>query len=141
MSQESKLLQEILIYDHRGAVKAVAEKAVCAESTVYSNMDGKANPSVWVLKAAFLVTEDPRLKALFEPEGWELVRKAGTVRAEKSVEGEALDVVAAVGRFVETYRTAMADRMLTIKEMAELLKHIDKVELELAELKAAVKGE
>jgi hypothetical protein len=138
MSAESELLSEILKYEHRGSVKAVAQAAVCAESTIYSNMDGKANPSVWVIKAAFEVTGDPRLKKLLEPDGWELVRKKGTVESDKPVEAEAMDVVVCVGDFVEDYRRKMDDGRLETHEAVALLGKIATLKTELDELEAAV---
>jgi hypothetical protein len=138
MSDVSELLKEILVYEHRGAAYEVAKVAGMAYRTVMDYTDGKCNPPVKVISAAFLVTRDVRLKHLLEPDGWELVRKKGTVESDKPVEAEAMDVVVCVGDFVEDYRRKMDDGRLETHEAVALLGKIAALKTELDELEAAV---
>ena len=140
MSIESELLREILVYDNRGSAYAVAEKAGLAYRTVMDQTDGKVNASVQVIKAAWLVTKDPRLKVILEPEGWELVPKASVLAPTKPIEAEATDVVIEVTSFIAEHRIAIEDGRIDRKEHLDLRKRIQKAKNELEELDKALDG-
>ena len=138
---QAELLKEILVYDTRGLGVLVAEKAGLAYRTVMDNTDLRANPNVEVIKAAWLVSGDPRLKKLLEPEGYELMPKACDVRPTKSVEGEATDVSIAKARLLEAYRNASADGDIDRKESIDIERFMDQLDREHEEFKVRIRME
>jgi len=81
-----------------------------------------------------------RLKHLLEPDGWELVRKKGTVTSDKPVEAEAMDLVVRVGEFVEDFRKRIEDGEICKHDELALEKGLAKMECELAEIRASIKN-
>ena len=140
MGDEARLLQEILVTGDRDLTKEVALVAGKSRAWVSEQYYKNINSSIHCIKAAWLVTGDPRLKKLLEPDGWEL-RKVVAAASTKGVEQEALDLIVSVSEFVKTYRAAYADDRLTPQEKVALLTSVKDVEIELAELKSAVGGE
>ena len=141
MNPHAELLKSILMSDdayERGITKRVAEEACTALSTVYTACDGRNNPSVEIIRAAFVVTNDPRLKGILEPRGWELVRCRDAVCPQHDVEGEAIDVTSAVCKLVEDNRHALAHGRLGRKEQGRLVRDLLTAELRMSELKAAL---
>lgn len=140
MSGHNDLFYEILICQHRGAIEKVANLVGCAYSTVHEYCgDRRKTPPVWLYKAAFLVTGDPRLKRRLEPEGYELVPKRCGLPADKPVEAEMTDVVLAMGRAIEAFRLASADQKITKDELIQIEKELAQAALEVAEAQKAVK--
>ena len=81
MGEVSELLHEILVNGSTDLTRHVANMAGVSRSSVEKQCYANVNPSVAVIKAAWLVTKDPRLKKLLEPinpetgESWELTPK------------------------------------------------------------------
>ncbi len=135
-----ELLYEVLVATHRGAVKEVARVAGLAERTVYDHCtDGRLNPSLEVIKAAWVVTQDPRLRRLLEPRGWRLVPDQAQVRPDKDVEGEAVDVSLSAGDLIRTARELLADGHLSAEDELAFQVRLQAAEKELAELREAVR--
>ncbi len=140
-----ELLYEVLIATHRGAVKEVARVAGLAERTVYDHCtDGRLNPSVEVIKAAWVVTRDPRLRKLLEPEGWRLVPEPEAAPRLKDPEAEITDINLAAADAIKALRAALDPQgpggaRITRQETTALHRHLDLIERELAEARQAVK--
>jgi len=141
MNSITELLKEILVSTHRGSAYEVAEIAGLAYRTVIDQTDGRINPSVEVIKASWLVTKDPRLKRLLEPEGWELARKAEMVQPTRDAEGETTDVILAASTLIESIRKAKEDGRLTKEERLTILSNLGIVKLEVEEAEAALNKE
>jgi hypothetical protein len=138
MNPLSELLKEILVSTYRGAADQVAQRAGLAYRTVLDQTDGRINPSIEVIKAAWLVTSDPRLKLLLEPTGWELVQRAEAIHPVRDTEGETVDVVLAASRLIELIREAQADRKLTKAERIALLRSVQGLKRDVLEAEAAL---
>lgn len=103
-----ELLREVVIETHRGVIRAVAMRAGLAERTVYDHCtDGRVNASVEVIRAAFEVTQDPRLKKILTPDGWELVPAQPAIPPTRDFEREMGDVEMAVSDLRRQVRQAL----------------------------------
>ena len=137
MGDEARLLQEILVTGDKDLTKEVALVAGKSRAWVSEQYYRNINVSVHAITAAFTVTQDPRLKRLLEPRGWEL-HKVIPVSSTKNTTREMLDVMSALGRLAEKLEQAEADNEIEVSEALSLLGDIGRVEIELAELKASV---
>ena len=137
MGDEARLLQEILVTGDKDLTKEVALVAGKSRAWVSEQYYRNINVSVHALTAAFTVTQDPRLKRLLEPRGWEL-QKVIPVSSTKNTTREMLDVMSALGRLAEKLEEAEADNKIEMAEALSLLGDIGRVEIELAELKVSI---
>jgi len=137
MSDLNDLLYEIFHYQHRGCVERVAEVAGLARRTVdeYATDNRKTVP-VNVIKASWLVTEDPRLKRLLEPEGWTLVPKDEALAPTSDWEKEIGDVYMAVTGILDEVRKAIEDGKIDRNEEVGIRARINAAKLQLAELES-----
>jgi len=138
MSEESKLLNEILRIGARGLIEPVAIEAGVAYDTVYDQCRGNVNPSIQVIKAAYIITQDPRLKRMLEPTGYELTPKDQLYLPEKPVHDEAVDVILAVSQFIEAHREAFRDGRYSAQEKVDLVNILKRVKRESGELETAL---
>ncbi len=116
------LLDEILTnWDQKKrTVHRVAMRACLSERAIYDMCSGRTNTSVEVVKAAFLVTQDPRLRKRLEPEGYRLTPCGLAQPGSCSPETEAGDCVIEAARLLERARQAASDQRISRPEDAEL---------------------
>ena len=106
---------------------------------VHKQVSGYTNVHVNTIKAAFVVTGDPRLKRELEPEGYELVHKR-EAEALRCPESEATDIILQSSNLIEKIRQAVKDGRITQSEVLELEKCFCDVERELIEARTAVRS-
>lgn len=136
MNPTAALLKRIVMYDGVCSVKEVARIAGLAESTVYDNLSGRNNPSLEVVRAAFLASRDPRLKRLLEPEGWELSEVSRPKAPTEDWEKETGDVYIALSALHSEVREAMESGNMKPNALARILKGVDEVSRQVAELRS-----
>lgn len=142
-TEGTALLHEILIQEGDGTrIKQVAEVACVSTNTVYAWCDGRINPPLIAYKASFLVTGDPRLRRLLEPEGWVLCRARDRVGLEagRSLIDEAADVFDATTDIRRAAQEALKDGHIDREEEVELERRIDAAQKELDEVSARLKA-
>ena len=128
-----EILAEILLQD-RGSIKRVADAANCSYRAVHDACHNKSrNPSNEILKAAFVVTLDPRLKEIIEPAGYTLVHKGDTLPHSQNLEREVGDVVVQVSKLIPEARM-VADSGLDKETKIKIQKRIERVKAELSEV-------
>lgn len=135
----SRLLNSVLVCENRGLIEEVADRMGESYNHVHKQVSGYVNIHVNTLKAAFLVTKDPRLKRELEPEGYELVQKRNA-EALRCPESEATDIVLQSSNLIEKIRQALADGKITQSELLDLEKSFCDVERELIEARTAVRN-
>lgn len=129
------LLNEILLYEHRGSTKAVARAANCSSRTVNEACHNHTrNPAVDIIKAAWLVTGDPRLKGILEPDGYTLVPKKEALSPSQNLEHEIGDVFVAISSLLSEARTGK-EKGFDKHGKIKFLKGVEKAEREIAEVK------
>lgn len=131
----TELLYEILIQTNRGSLDEAAKEAGYAYRTAneYCN-DHRKTPPVEFLKAAWLVTEDPRLKRLLEPEGYELTPKAAARAHTGNWEREIGDINIAAANLLSIVREALTDDEIDRKEKIKIRRAVDMIKFELAQV-------
>ena len=135
-----ELLKEVLVLEGDGTrVKKVANLAGFAKDTVYAQTDGRANPNIHVIKAAWLVTKDPRLQRLLEPQGWRLVPDHPFESPTGTLVEEIGDVHDAATDLRRSAKEALADGNIDQEEARNLEYLINNAELELAEVRAKLR--
>ena len=139
------ILKEVLVIEMRGeGVALVAEEANLSYDDVYAQTHERVNPSVHVIRAAFLVVEKHRpellhrIKRLLVPDGYELVPAPMGITPEKDVEPEVTDVLLAAGEVIQEWRSAYADGRITKPEAEALRGKLDNLEIQLAEAKKVI---
>ncbi len=140
MHHMNELLYEILIQgDGEQLTQKVANEAGLAYRTVneYCNDVRKTVP-VQVIKAAYKVTKDPRLKKLLEPEGYELVLKQIIFPPTNDYNKEISDVNISLANLLQTIREADADGIITKKEKITIKKSFGDVLKEVNEVEALI---
>lgn len=143
------ILKEVLVIEMRGrGVALVAEEANLSYDDVYAQTHERVNPSVHVIRAAFLVAQAhcpeaaPRLRRLLEPEGWALAPKDESIRPQKNAESEVVDSIIAASALVETLRqTKGHGRRITRPMAGRILAALDSLMMECAEARTAVEQE
>lgn len=135
----SRLLNSILISEHRGAIYDVADLMGETYNHVHKQISGYTNVHVNTLKSAFIVTKDPRLKRELEPDGYELI-PARTATATKCPESEITDVILHAARLIEMARNSLEDGTITRDEADALEKQFCQIEKELIEARAAIRS-
>lgn len=134
-----RLLKQILVYQYPGAIEKVADYLGDTYDYVWSQTHGRVNPHIKVLRAAYIVTGDPRLKRELEPEGYELV-SARDAKAQRDAESEATDIMLHTSRMIEKLRDSLVDGVITTDEAEELEKSFCDIEKELVEARAAIRA-
>ncbi len=132
----AELLKEIVIYEHRGSIYKIAELAGLAHTSARDHLNGRTNPSVEVIKAAWLVTRDPRLKKLLEPDGYELVPVRPARPTAETFESGLVDLSIIGGDIASYWRQAIEDGIIDPEESRILEITIDRLTRAAAELKA-----
>ncbi|RJX35631.1 MAG: hypothetical protein C4525_02975 [Desulfarculus sp.] len=134
----AELLNEILITHAQGekVVHRVAVAAGVSERTIYDTTSGRLNASVEVIKAAFLVVQDPRLRKLLEPEGWRLAPADQVPPPASDLASETADVILAASDSLKEARRAMADGRVSRPEDAALRRALERVRRETDEVEA-----
>jgi hypothetical protein len=132
------LLDEILTnWDQKKrTVHQVAMRACLSERAIYDMCSGRTNTSVEVVKAAFLVTRDPRLRKRLEPEGWRLTPCKLAEPATCNPETEAGDCVIEAAQLLERARQAASDQRISRPEDAELRRMLRDARVQLDEFEA-----
>ena len=140
---EVELLYEVLIQRHRGSIKQVARVMRVAERTVYDYCtDGRLNPPAAVFRAGFQVTGDPDLKAVLEPEGWELQPRSLAQPATRDFEREIGDVGLALSGVLQEVRGALGnDGVIDKNELVAILRRLAEARHELDEVEALARQE
>jgi hypothetical protein len=134
-----RLLKEILVYRYPGAIEKVADHLGDTYDYVWSQTHGRVNPHIKVIRAAYIVTGDPRLKRELEPEGFELVpTREG--EASKCAESEATDIMLQTSKLIEDLREVLEDGVITNDEADQLEKSFSAIEKELIEARAAIRN-
>jgi hypothetical protein len=138
-----ELLYEVLIQTHRGSVKGVAQRARLAERTVYDQCtDGRLNPSVEVIRAAFEETGDPRLKALLEPKGWHLVPRQPAQAPTQDWERELGDVHLAAAALQHEVRQGLeGDNRLDRHELVAVRRRLSELRHQIDEVEDLADGQ
>lgn len=138
-----ELLYEVLIQTHRGSVKGVARRARLAERTVYDQCtDGRLNPSVDVIRAAFEETSDPRLKELLEPKGWMLVPSHPVQVPTRDFERELGDIhLAAAALHGEVRQGLEGDNRLDRHELVAVKRRLAELRRQVDELETLADGQ
>ncbi len=138
-SRVNKLLYEILISTHRGSIYEVAELSGYAYSSLHDFCSYlNKNVPTKVIKAAFLVTKDPRLKSELEPQGYELVLKKEGLNYSDDFHKEISDVNIKLSDLLKTFREALKDDRITKDEKIKLKTEWEEVSKELAEVGALI---
>ena len=139
MGELNDLLYEVLEMQNRGSLEKAADLAEIAYSTANKYCaDSRTTPPLHFIKAAWLVTKDPRLKRRLEPEGFELVPKKESLMPSQDWEREIGDVHIALSGLHAEVRDALEDGRIDRHEANGLLKTVGRVRVELAELEAMV---
>ncbi len=135
----NNLLQEILISTHRGSIYKVAEMTGYAYRSIHDfcHIPNKNIPTK-IIKAAFLITKDPRLKLELEPQGYELVVKKENLKYSDDFHKEISDVNIKLSTLLLTFRDALKDEHITKQEKITLKKEWEEVSKELAEVGALI---
>ena len=143
MGEVSELLHEILVNGSTDLTRGVANMAGVSRSSVEKQCYANVNPSVAVIKAAWLVTKDPRLKKLLEPinpetgEAWELTPKINGKIPLKPIESEGVDVFISLSLFLDDLRLSLEDGEISNNEHLTNLANLNRIRVELEELSAA----
>lgn len=139
------ILKEVLVIEMRGrGVALVAETANLSYDDVYAQTHERVNPSVHVIRAAYLVAlahcpeAAPRLRRLLEPEGWNLTPKDESINPQKDTESEIVDAIMAASAVIEVFREAKGAGRISKAIGDRLLALIAALERECAEAKAAI---
>ena len=135
-------LKAALLYrnENDGAVKEIAEIMNLSRRTVYDYLDGRIKINVSFLHAACLASNgDPDIKKFLEPKGWKLVPAAeGTV--EGNVEKELGDIHLAAAKVHETVREAVEDGRIDRVERWRIMREIDALRREIAEIEGLMRN-
>ena len=127
--REARLLKQCLMYDYDGnGIQAVAGLLNETYDYVWSQTHERINPHIKVLRAAYIITGDPRLKKELEPDGFELVPKRKATGEVKSMEGEAIDVIIHAAKIMEQIQAVIEDGKVTSEEAAGLRKALNTFE-------------
>ena len=135
-----RLLKEVLVYRHPGAIEKVADLLGDTYDYVWSQTHGRVNPHIKVIKAAFVITGDPRLKRELEPEGYELVRERGCPEKLKNAEAELVDVVLASAKIITRLRETARDGRIPSDALDEMEKCLCDLEKEFIEARSAIRS-
>lgn len=134
----SRLLKDVLVYRNPGSIERVADYMGETYDHIWSQTHGRVNPKIQVVKAAYVITGDQRLKRELEPEGHELV-PAREAEAIRDAESESTDIVIHASRLIERLRGAVHDGAITEVEAEGLEKSFCDLEKELIEARSAVR--
>ncbi len=136
MNASVALLRKVVMYGDDCNVKDVAEKSGLAESTVYDNLNGRNNPSIEVVKGAYLASRDPRLKLLLEPHGFELIEKGKLdIAPTDNWEKETGDVYIALSVLHSNVRKTLTKGKVDQESLVQIIRDVEAVGKELNELK------
>jgi len=139
-SRISRLLKEILVYKHPGAIEKVADCLGETYDHIWSQTHGRVNPKIEVVKAAFIVTGDQRLKRELEPEGYELVWERAAPVGLKDAEAELTDIVLASARVITRLRESAPDGRMTAEALDDLERCFCDLEKEFIEARHAIRN-
>ena len=139
-SRISRLLKEILVYKYPGAIEKVADCLGETYDHIWSQTHGRVNPKIEVVKAAFLVTGDPRLKRELEPGGYELVRERTAPEGLKNAEAELIDIVLASARVITRLRETASDGRIPADALNELERCFCDLEKEFIDARSAIRS-
>ncbi len=135
----ARLLKEILIYRIDDGINKVAHILNETYDYVWSQTHERINPSIYVVKAAYEISKDPRLKRILEPKGMCLVPDSQLSTPTKETEAEATDVILSVSDLIKTVRNSMADLKISKSEAMEIGQRMSDVDKEWAEVKSSVR--
>ncbi len=136
----ARLLKEILVFRHRNGIEQVADQLNETYDYVWSQTHERTNPSVNTIKAAFLVTKDPRLKRILTPAGFKLSPDKMTDRPVSGYEHEIGDLDIAVSTLRMKFREAMKDNMISKNEAIDISILIENIRLELIDVETVLKN-
>ncbi len=135
----NNLLYEILVMNQKGAMYDVAELTGYAYRSVHDFCSVlNKNVPTKIIKAAYLVTKDPRLKRELEPEGYELSIKKEGLDYSEDFHKEISDVNIKLSSLLLTFRDALEDKKISKQEKITLKKQWEEVSKELAEVGALI---
>ncbi|MCP4747274.1 MAG: hypothetical protein GY874_14210, partial [Desulfobacteraceae bacterium] len=127
----------------KGVVKKMAAKLSRAEVTIYDYLSGRTQPPFLdFLHAAVIATDGhAEIRKYLEPEQFELNHKVESMHSTKDTESEAMDVVIAISKFIESFRIASKDKKYTPAEIKELLGQVEFTKRQLLEMKRSLLDE
>lgn len=135
----ARILKQVLVYENSGGLEKVAEHLNETYDYVWSQTAGRVNPAVHVIKGAYEVTGDPKLKRLLTPTGYELLPVTYKDRPTGHYEAEIGDLDIAVASIRKAFRKALEDDRITPKEADRLQKLIDALRVEIADVEAILR--
>lgn len=135
----SRILKQVLVYDCPGAIEKVAEHLNETYDYIWSQTAGRVNPAVHVIKGAYEITGDPKLKRLLTPIGYEILPATSKDRPTGHFEAEIGDLDIAVAKLRTAFREVLKDNRITPKEANRLQKLIDTLRVEIADVEAIIK--
>ena len=138
-SSLSRLLKEVLIYDNgKGVCQAVADYSGETYDYIWSQTHGRVNPSLKTIKAAFVITKDPRLKKALEPEGFKLNPDQPGDSLLKHFEAEIGDLTVGTGLLLHASREALKDNNLSKQEENDIRRLIEAIKKDLNDVERCV---
>ena len=108
-------------------------------STFMKYVSGDVCPPPLVIKGLFIITEDPGIKFVLEPKGWQLIRRGGIRPTHASPVDELMDDIAAATATHREIQTRLGDCNWSTSDQKAALAMVERQKRDIEETEAAIR--
>ena len=114
------VLGQLFVVEKLAEIRVVAAQIDVAETTFYKYVNGTTPCPAEILKKVYEVTKYAPILRVLTPAGKKMVDAGGVTPDRDTVDGELLDVTAAVGDLIRDWQAAIEDGKVTPRELDKL---------------------